>query len=52
VINDLGRMAWVDKVVYGAVALRHDYRCDAQDQLLEARISMLDEGPKLMSFTA
>ena len=49
--DDTGRMAWVEKLVYGEVELRHDYRYDAQGQLLEARISMLDEEPQLLSFT-
>jgi hypothetical protein len=49
--NEQGLMLWVEKLVYGEVELRHDYRFDDQGRLLEAHIRMVDEEPHIMSFT-
>jgi Family of unknown function (DUF6156) len=46
--DEQGRMLWVEKLVYGEVEMRHDYRYDEQGELLEARISMVDEEPRTL----
>lgn len=48
--DGLGRMAWVEKLVYGEVEMRHDYRYNTDGQLLEAVVSMPDEPAQTLSF--
>jgi hypothetical protein len=45
-----GRVAWLEKMVYGEVEMRHDYRYDDQGTLREAVISMPDELPQTLHF--
>ncbi len=49
--DDQGRMQCVEKLVYGEVEMRHDYRYDEQGHLIEARISMVDEDPQTLLLT-
>lgn len=48
--DELGRMSWVEKLVYGEVEMRHDYRYEEDGRLVEAHITMVDEEPTVLSF--
>jgi hypothetical protein len=50
--DEAGRMAWLEQLVYGEVALRHDYRYDASGQLAGATIAVPDEEPQVLGFAA
>jgi len=45
-----GRMAWVEKLVYGEVEMRHDYAYGDDGQLRNAVITMPDEAPHTLQF--
>jgi len=42
----------LEKMVYGEVELRYDYRYDEAGALLEATITMPDEDPTVLRFNA
>lgn len=44
--DEVGRMLWVEKMVYGEVELRHVYRYNGDGALCGATISMPDEAPQ------
>lgn len=44
--DEAGRMQWVEKLVYGDVELRHDYRWDGDGRLCSATISAPGEEPQ------
>lgn len=50
--DDQGRLAWLEKLVYGEVEMRHEYEYDPHGALVVARIHMVDEEPTLLSFAA
>lgn len=45
-----GRMLWLEKVVYGEVELRHDYRWAGDGRLASATITTGDEEPQVREF--
>lgn len=45
-----GRMMWLEQLVYGEVALRHDYRYDSEGRLRGVTVSVPDEAPQRLSF--
>jgi hypothetical protein len=47
-----GRMLWVEKLVYGAVDMRHDYRWGDDGTLCEATVSEPDEEPRVLRLGA
>jgi hypothetical protein len=49
--DEAGRMVWTEKLVYGEVELRHDYRYDAQGVLQSAIVTEQDEEPRVLSLT-
>jgi hypothetical protein len=50
--DEAGHMVLLEKMVYGEVELRHDYRYDEAGALLEATITMPDEDPTVLRFNA
>lgn len=48
--DDAGRMHWLEKLVYGEVEMRHDYRWHADGRLAGATIRTLDEEPRELAF--
>jgi hypothetical protein len=44
-----GRMQWVEKLVYGEVEMRHDYRYGEDGTLREATVTEQDEAPRVLS---
>jgi hypothetical protein len=48
--DDAGHMLWLEQLVYGEVALRHDYRYGADGRLCGVTVSVPDEEPQLLSF--
>lgn len=45
-----GCMAWVEKLVYGEVEMRHDYHWDAEGRLDGATLQWPDEEPQVLRF--
>jgi hypothetical protein len=50
--DEAGHMLWLEQLVYGEVALRHDYRYNADGALSGATISVPDEEPQTLAFAA
>jgi hypothetical protein len=46
-----GQMVWFEQLVYGEVALRHDYRYGHDGQLCGATIRVPDEEPQELFFS-
>lgn len=45
-----GRTLWLEKLVYGEVEMRHDYRWRDDGRLAGATVRTLDEEPRELSF--
>lgn len=45
-----GQMQWVEKLAYGEIEMRHDYRWHGDGSLSAATISMPDEEPQQLAF--
>lgn len=45
-----GRTLWLEKLVYGEVEMRHDYRWAADGRLVGATIHSTDEEPRELQF--
>jgi hypothetical protein len=48
--DEAGQMLWLEQLVYGEVALRHDYRYGADGRLCGVTVSVPDEEPQMLSF--
>jgi hypothetical protein len=48
--DEAGRMLWLEKMVYGEVELRHDYRWASDGSLASATITTEDEEPQVREF--
>lgn len=49
-IDDAGRTLWLEKIVYGEVEMRHDYRWEADGRLGGATIATAGEAPRDIQF--
>lgn len=48
--DDAGRTLWLEKLVYGEVEMRHDYRWADDGRLAAATIHSADEEPRELRF--
>lgn len=48
--DEAGRMQWVEKLVYGEVEMRHDYRWHPDGRLGAATVTTPDEAPQELTF--
>jgi hypothetical protein len=49
-IDEAGHTLWLEKIVYGEVEMRHDYRWNAEGRLIGATVLTADEEPREIDF--
>ena len=48
--DEQGRLVCIEKMVYGEVEMRHDYRWGSHGRLVHARVCIGDDEPQEMAF--